>query len=129
MSKQQKDAQTQLRDSAIPSGGDYGKSSEEKEKSKKERDKGEVIRVSRNVLNYIRRKQKNRESVDATLRRLFGLANRKGETPALRTYFVLTQPVLSVFSSAADARGASVMNAVKGKKKKAEAPTKVREVV
>lgn len=133
MSKNQKENSKE--DETTPNQGEQHEGNNDKDKGTNNRrrrqakDRGEVVRLSRQVVAHIKRKSKDKESVDATLRRLLGLPDKDGKAPALAEYFVLTQPVLSAFLKEEQARGAAVMIAARAKKKKAEAPVRVREVV
>lgn len=105
--------------------GDY----DEKERRRKRTSK--VIRLSRDVFNFIGRKARKGESADSTLRRLFGLADRKGTPQDLRVYYVVPndgKPIIR--DTEADARGEAILLAARRRlgAKKAERVIEVREI-
>lgn len=90
-----------------------------------------VVRLSREVYGYVHRKARRGEAADATLRRLFGLPDRKGEPQVLRTYYVVPnegRPLIS--DREADARGQAILMAARKRlgAKKAERVIEVKEV-
>lgn len=91
---------------------------------------GKVVRLSRLILAYVESRKRGRESLDGTLRRVFGLPDRKGSEQPLRTYFILDnggRPLVRY--SEEEARGEAVIQAVKRGDRTYEKPIKVREEV
>lgn len=89
-----------------------------------------VIRISTEVEMHLKARRRKSEPFDSTLRRLFGLATKKGEPQPLAKFFVIpdsSQPL--IFLDRADARGVSMQRAVqKGLAwNKAESVLTVRE--
>lgn len=97
----------------------------------KEKQRGRVIKLSKEVANFLSRKRldKKKESFDSVLRRHFGLPSRKGEPQALRTYFILdTEEQPLAFREAPEARGFAIIHALRKKRKKADRVIEVREI-
>ncbi len=90
-----------------------------------DRKPGKVIRVDPLTWKYVTERRRKGETLSALMRRLIGLPSKKGIVEA-RTNFVLPS---DLFDSAAAARGASVIRAVRLKKKKIEEPVAVRAVL
>lgn len=95
---------------------------------KKRKQKGKVVRLGASVYARLLVKKRDGESWDSLMRRLLGLANKKGIEQTKRTYWILPQAKL-IFDNEKDARGMSVVIAVKAGKKKPESPLKVSEEV
>ena len=96
-------------------------------KKKASRDKGRPIRISNLVLEALDKKKKVCESYDAILRRFIGLPDRRGAAQPRSIYCLLPKSLIAR-KSRAEAKGESVLQAVRqGKKKVIEAPIKVTE--
>jgi len=100
-------------------------------KSRTKRDKGKPVRLSSEVLKYIKRYerlsgQRTREGYDSILRRLFGLPTRKGEKQKKETFW-LPLGGKRVFRDKADAAGEAVLLAHKSGKKKTKRVIMLKE--
>lgn len=89
---------------------------------------GKAIKLSHEVIDRLKRKQRKRESFDSVLRRILGMPSRSGERQELKILYALTEPGL-VFERLEEARGESMVQAAMKKKRKAEKPIKLREYV
>lgn len=90
----------------------------------KQKDKpGKVIRVDPTTWKYITQQKQEKETLSAVVRRLLGLAPKKGNWIPNK-FFILPS---SLFNSVSEARGAAVMQAVKKKDKSIERPIEVRK--
>jgi len=90
---------------------------------------GKAVRISKDVKTYLEKRQRGTESYDATLRRLFGLPDRKGNAQPLRTLWIVpngTAPIARL--TQAEARGDAIVLAAKRGIKKAEQVIQVQEV-
>ena len=92
-------------------------SNEEKPKRKQRRKKGRVFRLDDDIAVIIAEEQRPGETVSETARRVFGLS---GEVR-----YVLPS---DIYESVEEARGASVLRAVRTKTKKTERPVPVKEI-
>lgn len=90
--------------------------------------KGKVVRLGASVYARLVVKKKDGESWDSLMRRLLGLATKKGIEQPKKTYWLLPNAKL-IFDTEKDARGMAVLLAVKAGRKKPEAPIKVSEEV
>lgn len=86
---------------------------------------GKVIRVDELTFRFLAEKRRRGEPVTALVRRLLGLPSRSGICET-QTKYVLPS---DLHETVEDARGAAVLRAVKQKKKEAEEPRPIREVV
>lgn len=90
---------------------------------------GKIVRISRDLEIYLNQRRRKKESVDASLRRHFGLPTVKGKAQDLKLYYILDnngQPM--VFRDKSDARGAAIQLAISQGRKKTEGVVIVREV-
>lgn len=103
-------------------------SEEAKTKKKQGPKPGRVVRIDPDVQKLVDSLKKPNESVVACIRRLIGLAPKKGGSKP-REFFILPDSGL-VAPTLEEARGLAVMTAVKTKKgkKQIEKPIKVRVI-
>lgn len=97
-----------------------------KGKRRKEPDKGKPVRLSWEVLKYVKRYAGAKESFDSVLRRLLGLPTKKGEKQELRVFWTVPGQK-KLYEDRADAAGESILLAHKSGKRKAKKPIKLKE--
>lgn len=102
------------------------KKQEEKQEEKKKR-YGRVLKVSQESYTYLRKKKKKGEGFDATIRRIFGLKDKKGNPQPLKKYWLLERPEPTIFATQSEARGEAMIRAAMDGKRKAEKPKRMRE--
>ena len=98
-------------------------------KTKRASKGGRAIKLSHEVINTLKRKQKKNESFDSIIRRILGLPSRDGKDQSLKTFYVITKPEGAAFNKLEEARGEAMIRAAMKKKRKAEKPIKVKEYV
>lgn len=90
-------------------------------KKKQKKRLSRIIRISRPVDEWLTQHRRGKESFDTTLRRLFGLADKKGTPPETRTYFILdNEGEPFAYCDRASARGAAITLAIRKSKKRPE---------
>jgi hypothetical protein len=92
----------------------------------KKKTSGKVIKISKEVFSFIK---EGRESLsaDAALRKLLGIAPRKGEFSPPLEYWLIRKP-LSIFKTRKAARGAAIVQSVRVTAE-VERPRKIREII
>ena len=89
---------------------------------------GRVVKISQEVYNHIVKGKRRQNSIDGALRRLFGIATRKGRSQGLKQYWVLKKPNVRVFDKLSIAKGEAIRHSVRAGQERVEEPVKVREV-
>lgn len=102
--------------------------------SKPRKRQDRVVRLSKTIIGYLKKRKSGNESFDSTLRRQFGIPSFKDRGDdnrnALRTFFLVRQEAghFKVFDDLATARGEAILVAMRKGVRKAERVIETREV-
>jgi len=90
--------------------------------------KSRAVKISKAVYAFITKHGGRDRSVDATLRNLLGLPDRKGRKPKLKTYWILKKPSVRIFTELKVAKGEALRIAIRKGWELEEKPKKVKEI-